>query len=72
MAVGVVGVGEVGLDADGGVVLGDRRIQLPLVAQEIAEGVVELGGIGLEADGGLVFGDRVVQLPLEVEARSPG
>jgi hypothetical protein len=51
---GIVGVGEVGPDSDGGAVLGDRLVQLPMFTKGLAEVVVEGGVVGLDADGGLV------------------
>ena len=59
-----MGLGVVGLEAEGGTELGDRTIQLPLTAQGVAEIVVGLGKIGLEAEGGAERGDRLFQLPL--------
>ena len=44
--------------------LGDRLVQLPLVAQGVAEVVVGLGVVGLEPERRAVLGDRLVQLPL--------
>ena len=63
----VVGVGEVGLDADGDAMLGDRVVELPLHTQRLAEIVVEGGVVGLEVDGGAVLRDRLIELPLDIQ-----
>ena len=52
-----MGLDRIGLEADGGAVLGDGLVQLPLVEQSDAEIAVGLGIIGVEADGGAVLGD---------------
>ena len=51
-------------------VLGDRLVQLPLLAQGLAEVVVEGGVVGLDADGGAVLGDRLIQLPLHKQGEA--
>ena len=61
----------VGLEPQGLAVLGDRLIQLPLVAQGDAEVAVGLGVIGLEPHGFAVLGDRLVHLPLVAAGRLP-
>jgi hypothetical protein len=55
---------QVGLEADGLAVGGDRLGQLPLGRQGVAQVVVCLGEVGLEAEGLLAGGDRLIQLPL--------
>ena len=70
VAESVVGVGEVGLDLDRYSVLGDRFIELPLLAQKFAEIVVQGSVGGLDADGGDVLVLRLVQLLLDMQGNA--
>jgi hypothetical protein len=65
----IVGVGEVGPDADGDAVLGDRLVYLLLQTQGLAEVVVEGGVVGLDADGFAVLGDGPSGFPCMNKAK---
>ena len=62
-----MGLGEVGLEPDRLAVFGDGLVELPLVAQGVAEVVVGLGEVGLEPDRLAAFGDGLVELPLVIQ-----
>ena len=57
-----MGLGEVGLEPDRFAVLGDRLVELPLVAQGDAEVGVGVGEVGLEPDRLAARRDRRARL----------
>ena len=66
-----MGLGVVGLDFQGLLVMGDGLVDLSAAGQSHAEVVVGLGVVGLDFQGLLVMGDGLVDLSRGRPRRTP-